>query len=633
MKQLPKGDIPINPLTDQSIEEYKYPLYTNQNLMETVQSHSSFKPQLYKHQDLYEELIRKAETGKSEQKQLKWRTNIHLRLNEEYNELQQKKEQLKVNYQQLELQQCSFQPSISNKSKQIGTYFGSSPRYMSPKSLQTQTFLPQTKEIKQQSRKSNKENNPQNVWDRLSKQKEIRQTPQSFQIQPQSTRTSQRHTPERVDAISNRLYEEAFQPKRFKFNYQEILVASPKTITQTQRSEKHLVRHFVKQFYESITNARIWTLDHLDENLNKIDFKFEIENDLCLLTIDELAITLDHLGFAPYQTYDHNNQDNIVFTIFRVLQCPDELDLILSRNLLTFLLAMQGFHVDFQLLPKYHNNYSIQFPKYYKNDLVEFEDGNVIILNQDIISKSFNQLYVNYLTYKKQNKKSQEQDSNQQFLQQNKSNSQTNELAHKYRARVQSQITETKPINLIDYDHYYQMKKEQLKQEIDTNIKQQCPFSPKINSTQTSPRYHLNKKKVLSPKQEETPSFQPNLNKSQLSNMNDQIPLPDQREAIKRMVKGRVEKQLNQIIISQGTCYQKKRKNIEQQLYQEEISKLIQQPIMYINVALENNITKKIAIYQGDQPRKLAEKFVKDNRLDSNLINQLTTLIEEQLLI
>ncbi|CAD8159807.1 unnamed protein product [Paramecium octaurelia] len=630
MKQLPKGDIPINPLTDQSIDEIHYPLYTNQNLMETVQSQSSFKPQLYKNQNLYEEFIRKTETGKPEQKHLKWRTNIHLRLNEEYNELQQKKEQLKENYQQLELQQCSFQPSISSKSKQIGSYFGSSPRYMSPKSLQTQTLHPQNKELKPSSRKSNKENNPSNVWERLSKQKGLSQAPQFLQVQPQSTRTSQRHTPERVEAISNRLYEEAFQPKKFKFNYQETLILSPKTVTQTQRSEKHLVRHFVKLFYESITNARIWTLNHLDENLNKIDFQFEIENDLCLLTIDELAITLDHLGFAPYQTYDHTNQDNVVFKIFRLLQCPYELDLILSRNLLTFLLAMQGFQVDFQLLPKYNNNYNIQFPKYCKNDLVEFEDGNVIIQNQESISKQFNQLYLNYLAYKKHNKKIQEQESNQLQL---KSNSQTTELANKYRQRVQSQITETKPINLNDYDHYYQKKKEQLKQEIDTNIKQQCPFTPKINSTQTSPRYHLNTKKVLSPKQEETPTFQPTLNKSQLSYMNDQVPLPEQREAIKRMVKGRVEKQLNQIIISQGTCYQKKRKNIEQQLYQEEINKLIQLPIMYINIALENNTTKKIAIYQGDQPRKLAEKFVKDNRLDPNLIDQVTLLLEEQLLI
>ncbi|CAD8157475.1 unnamed protein product [Paramecium pentaurelia] len=219
------------------------------------------------------------------------------------------------------------------------------------------------------------------------------------------------------------------------------------------------------------------------------------KNDLCLLKIDELAITFDHLGFGPYQTYDHTNQNNNVFRIFRNLQCPNELDFILSKIYQLFCYLCKDF--------MWISNYFLSI----------------------IIITKFNFLNIRAMIW------------------------------------------------LILKMYYDNLELRQNNKVIQSII-----F--KLSCLQQQKKKHLESE----------------FNKSQLSHI--QVPFPEQREAIKRMVKGRVEKQLNQIIISQGTCFQKKRKYIEQQLYQEQISKLIQQTIMYFNVALENNIIKKIAIYQ-----------------------------------
>lgn len=58
------------------------------------------------------------------------------------------------------------------------------------------------------------------------------------------------------------------------------------------------------------------------------------------MSLDELAISLDYLGFVPYSVYDPKDKNCQIYSLFQNLQCPPDFQMILSRNLLSFLLAM-----------------------------------------------------------------------------------------------------------------------------------------------------------------------------------------------------------------------------------------------------------------------------------------------------
>jgi hypothetical protein len=59
----------------------------------------------------------------------------------------------------------------------------------------------------------------------------------------------------------------------------------------------------VKEFYIALTKARDWILKNPQLHPMGLPFKFEIEKDLCLVTLNELAFSLDYLGFLSYGSY------------------------------------------------------------------------------------------------------------------------------------------------------------------------------------------------------------------------------------------------------------------------------------------------------------------------------------------
>lgn len=59
--------------------------------------------------------------------------------------------------------------------------------------------------------------------------------------------------------------------------------------------------------------------------------------------------------------------------------------MLLSRNLLCFLLAMQGFQVDYSLVPEYINTYDVKFPNKLQKGIFEFENGNLVITSCEAI--------------------------------------------------------------------------------------------------------------------------------------------------------------------------------------------------------------------------------------------------------
>ena len=51
--------------------------------------------------------------------------------------------------------------------------------------------------------------------------------------------------------------------------------------------------YFIKEFFVAIKQSREWTIKNWEEQQRKIDFQFDVENDLCLATIDEMVFVLN----------------------------------------------------------------------------------------------------------------------------------------------------------------------------------------------------------------------------------------------------------------------------------------------------------------------------------------------------
>jgi hypothetical protein len=55
-----------------------------------------------------------------------------------------------------------------------------------------------------------------------------------------------------------------------------------------------------------------------------------------------------------------------------------------------------------------------------------------------------------------------------------------------------------------------------------------------------------------------------------------------------------------------------------------------QEPLLYVDVNLGATKTR-IALYEHSQPEKVARRFVREHGLDSNILENLTNLLREQL--
>ncbi|CAD8088335.1 unnamed protein product [Paramecium sonneborni] len=593
------GDSPITPLTEKSIlltdnnNEDQFYLITQQNQL------------IYETQQKQNHLLNP--------RILTQKQNLHNKLNSEYQELIERKNQLRNSYEQLQLQQCSFKPRISQKSIEMKSQDMSQPRYMSPKKsfIQECTEPLQTQQSPQQKYKN--KSNKENFWERLSQNK------QSLQIQTQQLIVNDKPDKDKIDQtkindIVNRLYNQAFQPKKQKQtkdsrNFQGSLRGS--------HNEKLVIHYFVREFYKVLTLARCDTLENQKFN-QQCSFKFQIECDLCLITFNELCDILDNLGFVPIE----NKQLQI--DIFQHLQCPPDFDLILSRNLLCFLLCVQGYHNEIEQIPNYENQYKINFPIQFNNGITQFINGNLRVYNPELLLQKYNILNVNHLAYKKTTELY--QDVNTSF----KTNKQTQILAIQHRKRVASEIQNAN-VTLNDYDQIYNKKKQRLIEEQEKINQEQCTFNPQINEGQVKSKYLQSKPQKQNDQCDKSQinlnQFTPNTFKTKPAVL--QMKPANSNIAIERMIKGRVQRQLSQAIIKQGTCNSKKRQQLEDQIYEQEMGH--KQPLMFIDVILDNNKKERIIVNENDTAKKLASQFIEKNKIDKNHQENLIKLIQQQL--
>jgi hypothetical protein len=78
------------------------------------------------------------------------------------------------------------------------------------------------------------------------------------------------------------------------------------------------------------------------------------------------------------------------------------------------------------------------------------------------------------------------------------------------------------------------------------------------------------------------------------------------------------------------------KKNIKKNnnLNSNEMDKIIknnEHPLLEIDVNLKHGIKKKVYVFDGDKAEDLAKNFAKENKLDINMTNKLTILIQNEM--
>lgn len=56
-----------------------------------------------------------------------------------------------------------------------------------------------------------------------------------------------------------------------------------------------------------------------------------------------------------------------------------------------------------------------------------------------------------------------------------------------------------------------------------------------------------------------------------------------------------------------------------------------EEPLLFVDVNLGMQEKTRIALYEKSNPEKVAKKFVKENGLDKNILENLTNLLKEQM--
>jgi len=56
-----------------------------------------------------------------------------------------------------------------------------------------------------------------------------------------------------------------------------------------------------------------------------------------------------------------------------------------------------------------------------------------------------------------------------------------------------------------------------------------------------------------------------------------------------------------------------------------------EQPLLFVDVNLGPNDQRRIVVFEGDEPRHLAEQFCIENDLDSETLDKLEQLLEQQI--
>ena len=119
----------------------------------------------------------------------------------------------------------------------------------------------------------------------------------------------------------------------------------------------------------------------------------------------------------------------------------------------------------------------------------------------------------------------------------------------------------------------------------------------------------------------------------------------DVKKLMERLENGRKERNIKMISQERGEFLLNKKieevnneykKNIKKNnnLNSNEMDKIIknnEHPLLEIDVNLKHGIKKKVYVFDGDKAEDLAKNFAKENKLDSNMTNKLTILIQNEM--
>ncbi|CAK79337.1 unnamed protein product (macronuclear) [Paramecium tetraurelia] len=216
-------------------------------------------------------------------------------------------------------------------------------------------------------------------------------------------------------------------------------------------------------------------------------------------------------------------------------------------------------------------------------------------------------------------------------LQKKHTTKQTQMLATQHRKRVASEIQHSY-VTLNDYDQIYNKNKQKLIDQQERINQERCTFNLKINEAQVKSKYLQSKPQKVN---NEVNQSQINITQFTQNKIKTRPALVEMKPAnsnvaIERMIKGRVQRQLSQAIIKQRTCNSKKRQHLEEQIYEQEMRH--KQPLMFIDVIVDNYKKERIAVNQNDTASKLATYIINKNKIDKSLQENLIKLIQQQLL-
>jgi len=268
----------------------------------------------------------------------------------------------------------------------------------------------------------------------------------------------------------------------------------------------------------------------------------------------------------------------------------------------------------------------------------------------------------------------------------NRSSTSHNKTKNQNNQPPQIQTNENKKRPTLKLDKLYlenTKKQKQLEQNIEKQRKQkeeeemkQCTFKPKINTNHykkdnddvqfpnVEERAELLYKKgteILLNKKNKTSdeievernkkdfTFKPNIHEVNYDVFKKNKRLvnedADVKKLMERLENGRKERNIKMISQERGEFLLNKKieevnneykKNIKKNnnLNSNEMDKIIknnEHPLLEIDVNLKHGIKKKVYVFDGDKAEDLAKNFAKENKLDSNMTNKLTILIQNEM--
>ena len=93
-------------------------------------------------------------------------------------------------------------------------------------------------------------------------------------------------------------------------------------------------------------------------------------------------------------------------------------------------------------------------------------------------------------------------------------------------------------------------------------------------------------------------------------------------------IKKNTEEDGNNHSPKEGSAESDKNEDQEEEEDEEDDSQI---PLLFVDVNLGKGVMKRIILYEGDDPKYIAEMFAKDNKLEENMRNKLERLLRKQM--